>query len=71
MDQIFTMFDDLQTCYNLKVPSEEAYEKFSALEKNNLCLKLRQNITEYLSSDSVLFENHLNQEIEKIKSKII
>ena len=63
------MFDDLQTCYNLKVATPDAYSKISATEQNNLCLKLRQNITEYLSSDSVLFENHLNLEIENIKSK--
>jgi len=69
MDQIFTMFDDLQTCYNLKVPSNEAYQKFSESEKKNLCLKLRQNLTNYLDSDSVLFGNYLNQEIEKIRSK--
>jgi len=70
MDQIFTMFDDLQSCFNLKVPSNDAYEKFSESEKNNLCLKLRQSITNHLNSDAVLFENHLNQEIEKIKSKL-
>lgn len=68
MDQIFTMFDDLQTCYNLKVESREAYKKMSYNEQNNLCLKLRQNLTNYLNSDAVLFENHLNQENENIRS---
>ena len=71
MDQIFTMFDDLQTCYNLKVPSNEAYNTLSETEKNSICLKLRQNITKLLNSDEVLFENYLNKEIEKIKSNLI
>ena len=69
MDQILTMFDDLKTCYRLKVVDVNAYSAMKESEKNALCGKLREKITDYLSSDNVLFENHLNNVVNEIRSK--
>lgn len=68
MDQIFTMFDDLKTCYRLKAPTVESYDKLKASEQNALCFKLREKIIDYLNSDKVLFENHLNNVVNQIRS---
>jgi len=69
MDQIFTMFDDLKTCYRLKVTDINAYSAMKESDKSALCIKLREKITNYLSSDNVLFENHLNNYVNEIRSK--
>ena len=71
MDQIFTMFEDLKTCYRLKEPDVNAYSAMKESDKNALCRKLREKITDYLSSDNVLFENHLNNVVNEIRSKNI
>lgn len=68
MEEIFTMFDDLKTCYRLKVPDSDAYYSMKKADKNALCLKLREKITDFLGSDSVLFENHLNKVVNDIRS---
>jgi len=70
MDQIFTMFDDLKTCYSLKVPDVNGYMSLKDNEKGALCRKLREQIVDYLDSDKVLFENHLNNVVKEIKGKI-
>jgi len=69
MEQIFTMFDDLKTCYRLKVPDVDGYNNLRESQKNALCGKLRQKIIEHLSSDAVLFENHINNVVNEIRSK--
>jgi hypothetical protein len=68
MDQIIPMFEDLKTCYRLKVPSADDYVKLKESEKNSLCLKLREKIINHLQSDNVLFENHLRNVVENLRS---
>jgi hypothetical protein len=69
MEQIFTMFDDLKTCYRLKVHDVDGYSNMKESEKNSLCGKLREKIINHLNSDAVLFENHINSVVSDIRSK--
>ena len=67
MDKVFTLFEDLKTCYRLKVPTVNDFNNLNRNDKNNLCKKLRGEIITYLNSDESLFENHLKLLINGIK----
>jgi hypothetical protein len=67
MSKIFTLVDDLRTCYETKYPFADDWAKASNSEKKNLCENIRKSLVKYVNSSEYSFIDiayHIKKEQE-------